>query len=222
MSKKNQKKEYKTLLSVLANGSTDSARMLLKKHSGQDASDTKDLELKLARVYANSPRKLDIEKEFAEIHPHKDFILKYIKPIPVEVPKEEPKIEEAKVVSQTMLHEGYASANGNENPQGRGMAWGRPMHPPCGNPNCQYCSRYFDGSNFSNFNNFSNCQGNPNCNCGMSNANGMSNACGCSSADGQPSGMSGNSSMSNQSLMVVGLVSVVAIFGMVMYLKSNK
>jgi hypothetical protein len=179
--------------------------MLLKKHSGQDASDTKDLELKLARVYANSPRKLDIEKEFAEIHPHKDFILKYIKPIPVEVPKkEEPKIEEAKVVATTVLDEGYTSANGNEMPRGRGMAWGRPMHPPCGNTNCQYCSRYFDGSNFSNFN-----------------ANGMSNACGCSSADGQPSGTGGNS-MSNQSLMVVGLVSVVAIFGMVMYLKSNK
>lgn len=83
MAKKNKKNnEYKTLLSVLANGSTEKANAILKKYSGQTANNTKDLEIKLARTYAVSPSKIDIEKEFAEIHPHKDFILKYTQPKP--------------------------------------------------------------------------------------------------------------------------------------------
>lgn len=45
-------------------------------------------------MYAYSPKKIDIEKEFAEIHPHKDFILKYLAPKPVEKPVE--KTEEKK------------------------------------------------------------------------------------------------------------------------------
>lgn len=89
MAQKNKKtKQYRTLLSVLANGSTEKASGVLKKYSGETAKDTKDLEIKLAKMYAVSPSKLDIEKEFAEIHPHKDFILKYVK---VDVkPKQEP------------------------------------------------------------------------------------------------------------------------------------
>ena len=150
--KKSQKqKEYRTLLSVLANASTDKARQLLMNHTGQDASDTNDLQVKLARLYAVSTSKHDIEKEFAEIHPHKDFILKYAKK------KEEPtkpleaetenKIEEGKVVKQVIAHDGYLNAEG---------------HPPCGNPNCPKCGRYL------------NCEGNQNCSC-----NQKSNACGC-------------------------------------------
>lgn len=203
----NQKREYKTLLSVLANGSTENARALLKKHSGQDAKDTRDLEVKLAKVYAHSPRKIDIEKEFAEIHPHKDFILKYLAPKPekkeekveqkVEEVKQEPKKE---IVSELVLDKGYVNFNG---------------HPPCGNPNCPYCARYFDGSRFQGY---SNCGGNPNCNCGTSSACGCSSFAGSSNAEGQ----TGSGISNNQALMVVGIVSVVALVGMVMYLHSNK
>lgn len=215
---KNKKKEeqYKTLLSVLANGSWDSARDLLKKHSGQDATDPKDLEVKLARVYALSPRKYEIEKEFASIHPHKDFILKYNTP-KVEKIEEAPKsplaevkptfeaeipnkVEDDKmVVSQTILHEGYASAEGT--------------HAPCGSPTCSKCARYFKTSS---------CEGNPTCAC-----NKTSNACGCNSSFNGSSSADGQSSIqpqkdNTQVLMVVGIVSIVAVVGMVLYLKSKK
>lgn len=74
-----KKKQYKTLLSVLASGSTPEARRLLKDYCGEDAFSEIDLETKLASLYATSTSKLDLEKEFANIHPHKDFILKYCK-----------------------------------------------------------------------------------------------------------------------------------------------
>jgi len=74
---KRQKKQYKTLLSVLASGSTPEARRLLKECTGEDAFSEQDLESKLARLYTDSTSKLDLEKDFADIHPHKDFILKY-------------------------------------------------------------------------------------------------------------------------------------------------
>lgn len=72
-----KKKQYKTLLSVLASGSTPEARRLLKDYCGEDAFSEVDLENKLAKMYATSTSKLDLEKQFAEIHPHKEFILKY-------------------------------------------------------------------------------------------------------------------------------------------------
>lgn len=77
MATKRQKKQYKTLLSVLASGATPEARRLLKDCTGEDAFSEQDLENKLARLYADSTSKLDLEKDFAYIHPHKDFILKY-------------------------------------------------------------------------------------------------------------------------------------------------
>lgn len=131
---KNRKKQiqYKTLLSVLANGSEMEARDLLKKHSGQDAQDTQDLEVKLARVYALSPSKIDIEKEFAKIHPHKDFILKYNKPVeelkplkPETIVKEVTTENQPTVIKQVVAHDGYSNANGDVN-------------CPC---NCPHCNR---------------------------------------------------------------------------------
>lgn len=213
--KTKKEEQYKTLLSVLANGSWDSASDLLKKHSGQDATDPKDLEVKLARVYALSPRKYEIEKEFASIHPHKDFILKYNTP-KVEKIEEAPKsplaevkptfeaeipnkVEDDKiVVAQKIIHEGYASAEGES-------------HAPCGNPNCSKCARYFKTSS---------CEGNQTCSC-----NKTSSACGCSSFNGTSSA-DGQSSFqpqkdNTQALMVVGIVSIVAVVGMVLYLKSK-
>ena len=183
MANKNKKNtQYKTLLSVLAYGSTDKSRELLKKHTGSDAMNTKDLEEKLARVYALSSDKIGIEKEFAEIHPHKDFILKYTKP-KVELGALKP-VEETAVkadipteVKNVIVHDGY-----------------------------------------------SNCEGSATCNC-----NKMSNACGCggsSSADGDngySSAFGGTvNTINNQAIVVVGLVSVVAIVGMVLFLHKNK
>jgi hypothetical protein len=77
-------------------------------------------------------------------------------------------------------------------------------HPPCGNPNCSHCNKFF------------NCEGNPNCSC-----NKTSNACGCggsSSFDGETNVMK----MPSTHLMIVGVVGVVAIFGMFLYLNEKK
>lgn len=175
MAKKNNKqKKYKTLLSVLANGSTDEARALLIKNSGEDAKNEQDLETKLARMYANSSSKIDIEKQFAEIHPHKEFILKYVKPkeeLQQLKPLDAPVVLDEKIVDSgkmVIAHDGYSNANGE-----------------CGCQNTCPCM-----------------------------ANKFSNATG-------ESQVANNGSV-NQTALVLGLVSVVAIFGMVLYLKQNK
>ena len=187
MSKKDNKKnlQYATLLSVLTQGSTDGARNILKKYSGQDAKNLDELEMKLANMYSNSARKIDIEKDFADIHPHKEFILKYNQPKPIVVEKivEAPKEIKKEVVLSTSNFDG---------------------HPPCGNPNCPHCNKFF------------NCEGNPTCSC-----NKTSSACGCggsSSFDGETNIMK----MPNTQLMIVGVVGVVAIFGMFLYLNEKK
>ena len=157
---------------MLANGSTDDARALLIKNSGEDAKNEQDLESKLARMYANSSSKIDIEKQFAEIHPHKDFILKYVKPkeeLQHIKPLDAPIVSEEKIVDSgkmVIAHDGYSNASGDNN---------CPALCPCM-------------------------------------ANKYSNATG----DSQPL------NNSNQTIIVLGLVSVVAIFGMVLYLKQNK
>lgn len=100
---KEKRAKYDSLISALSRGYTLEARRLLKKYSGQDAKSISDLEMKLAQFYIKSNDKLTLEKEFAEIHPHKDFILKYIR-------KEEPVVveEEPKIVIGDM----YSSADG--------------------------------------------------------------------------------------------------------------
>ena len=76
------KKEAISLLRVLAQGSTDKSRELVKAHGLGDAKSYSDLEEKLAQVYKNAPDKVEIEKEFVRIHPHTEFILKYNQPAP--------------------------------------------------------------------------------------------------------------------------------------------
>jgi hypothetical protein len=170
--KNNKQKKYKTLLSVLANGSTDEARVLLIKNSGEDAKNEQDLESKLARMYANSSSKIDIEKQFAEIHPHKEFILKYVKPkeeLQHIKPLNAPTVLEEKIVDSgkmVIAHDGYSNASGDNN---------CPAMCPC------MANRY-------------------------------------SNASGESQGIGSG----NQTALVLGLVSVVAIFGMVLYLKQNK
>ncbi len=74
------KREAISLLRVLAQGSTDKARALIKAHGKGDAKDYADLEMKLAELYRTAPDKIEIEKEFVKIHPHTEFILKYNQP----------------------------------------------------------------------------------------------------------------------------------------------
>lgn len=78
--KTNAKKKKITILGCLANESTGKSRKLLQKYGQQDAVNHQDLEFKLSELYKNVDDKKALEKEFAEIHPHRDFILKYCEP----------------------------------------------------------------------------------------------------------------------------------------------
>lgn len=100
-------KQEITLMTLLANEATEDSRKLLKKYNKADAKDCADLEVKLAQLYFDTPDKLAIEKDLAEIHPHKNWLLKRTKVEEVEKP------EVVEVVKQT------SNADGD-----------------CGNPNC--------------------------------------------------------------------------------------
>ncbi len=91
--KTNALKQEITLMTLLANESTSDSRKLLKKYGYTDADNHKDLEIKLAELYTATPDKVQLEKELASIHPHKNWILKYY-PQKVEVIKETPIVEE--------------------------------------------------------------------------------------------------------------------------------
>jgi len=86
MGKPIDKKKDITLMALLANESTEDAFKLLKKYKKPDGSNYiargyKELEEQLAQLYFNSnDSKIEIEKEFAKIHPHKKWLLKYEKP----------------------------------------------------------------------------------------------------------------------------------------------
>jgi hypothetical protein len=189
MSNNTQKREYKTLLQVLASGNPNGASALLKKYSGETAQNSQELANKLARAYASAPYKKDIEKDFAECHPHRDFILKYTEP--KVIIKEVKAVEtEPVVVKLPETLPQIANTEQTAGANGMGMAWGRGIHAPCGNPNCPYCNRYF-----------SNASG---CNCGSSNASGEN-----------------QNTQNNNSVIIFGLVSIVAIFGLVLTLKNN-
>ena len=205
---KQKNREYKTLLSVLANGSTEAAEKLLEKHSGEKAKDIDDLAEKLAKVYALSNSKLDLEREFAEIHPHKNFILKYTKP--VEVIEKQPlqPVEEKKddtiVKKEVVLHEGYCDAEGK-------------AHAPCGDPNCPYCKRYF-----SSMDGNSGCPRRQSCPC--KNQSSGFDGYNCSGAQSNADGGSESKmpQIAVQTLAIMGMVTVVALFGMVLYLKTKR
>lgn len=66
-----------SLMTLLANESVAESRSLLKKYGFPEAKNYKDLELKLAELYYATPDKIQLEKELASIHPHKNWILKY-------------------------------------------------------------------------------------------------------------------------------------------------
>lgn len=72
-----------TLMTLLAydSDSNKKADALLQKYGKPGATSRKDLESKLAQLYFEVPDKIVFEKEMAEIHPHKDWLLKYVSPI---------------------------------------------------------------------------------------------------------------------------------------------
>ncbi len=73
------------LMELLSINSDIPARKLLRKYGKPDATSYKDLENKLEDLYKGASDKTALEREFAEIHPHKEFILKYLTPEPVAV-----------------------------------------------------------------------------------------------------------------------------------------
>ena len=72
-----------TIMGLLAECSTDDAKRLLRKYGLPDAKNKQDLELKLATLYKKCDDKKQLEKDFAEIHPHKEFMKKYLLPAPI-------------------------------------------------------------------------------------------------------------------------------------------
>lgn len=117
--KRDRKKARVTLLGVISNGSTSEARKLLQKNNIPDATNYDDLEFKLTKLYRSTEDKKALEKDLANIHPHKDFILKYC-PIP----------EKTELVSENVQEESKLPVNSMSNCS-------------CGNP---YCSSNYGGT----------------------------------------------------------------------------
>lgn len=100
------KKPNITLIKLLAIQRTPQLRAILKKYGKEDAKSYADLELKVAELYANSDDKIALEKEFAEIHPHKSFILKHLAP-------KEKNIDEIKEEMLKFANEETSNCEGN-------------------------------------------------------------------------------------------------------------
>ena len=111
---KNEKKKKVHILSLLANNATGASRRLLKRHGIDDAKSHKDLEYKLAMLYKSkkeADEAPDLEKEFANIHPHKDLILKYCSK-PMEKSDKEKEKEVGQMV-KSVVSEKISNCEGN-------------------------------------------------------------------------------------------------------------
>lgn len=104
---RNKNKKDITLMTLLAHEATADSRRLLKKHGKEDAKNYDDLEVKLAEFYFTYPDKIGLEKELAEIHPHKKWLLRVTAP-KVEVKKEPIKVQEVKT-QQTIIAPGIVA-----------------------------------------------------------------------------------------------------------------
>lgn len=106
-------------MGLLADCSTDEARLLLKKYGMPPAKNKGELELLLAKLYKTCDDKKQLEKDFADIHPHKYFLKKYIAPPPVV--KSEPIAEEIlsqvsnQAATPVQMPEFVSNCNGNTN-----------------------------------------------------------------------------------------------------------
>ena len=79
------KKPDITLMTLLAYEATSDARNLLKKYGFKDAKGYADLEQRLSELYVGTADKIQLEKDLANIHPHKKWFLKTIQPVEVKV-----------------------------------------------------------------------------------------------------------------------------------------
>lgn len=84
-----------TLMTILANEATGPSRKILKEYGQPDAKNYQDLEIKLAELYFNTKDKVVLEKKLAEIHPHKNWILKNVQPV-IEETSKQVQVEEVK------------------------------------------------------------------------------------------------------------------------------
>ena len=79
-SRHNLKKQEITLMTLLANEATKGAGDILTEYSIPKAKNHVDLENKLAELYfAPKTDKIKIEKQLAEIHPHKNWLITSLK-----------------------------------------------------------------------------------------------------------------------------------------------
>ncbi len=123
------------LLSLLSVEATKGSRDLLKKHGKPDAKNYKDLESKLAELFHACDDKKALEKELCEIHPHRQFILRYVEK-PVEKPTSKVEAPNGVVMTPDGIKEilrEYISSN-SEN-----------FSNCAGNPNCNCGSSSFTG-----------------------------------------------------------------------------
>jgi hypothetical protein len=89
------KKQEISLMTILAYEATSGSRKLLKQYGREDAKNYVDLENKLTDLYYATEDKPKLERELAEIHPHKNWILKTLAPAPVVEEKKEIVVEAA-------------------------------------------------------------------------------------------------------------------------------
>lgn len=112
-------------MTLLASEATKESRALLKKHKLPDAKNYADLEIKLAEIYRSTGDKFALEKELAEIHPHKDWLIrrlelerkKDIKPVIEEMVVPEKKEQQQVCTNPYCPIHGcsYSNANGMAN-----------------------------------------------------------------------------------------------------------
>jgi hypothetical protein len=117
-----------TLMTLLSQEATKDSRDLLKKYNIPDAKNYADLEQKLADLYYKSTDKIGIEKDLAQIHPHKNWLLKRL----VEEKKEqEPKeVVQKEIISEQTTQQPNITCCGNpycpaHGCMGMGMGMGR-------------------------------------------------------------------------------------------------
>lgn len=115
MANKNRKPPIR-LTEIIAVNKTADARKLLKKYGKEDAFNYADLEHKLTKLYKETDDKKQLEKEIAEMHPHKKFILDNLTPTPEPVQAAPVVVEpiEKKGGNLTIVDSGYESAEGDK------------------------------------------------------------------------------------------------------------
>jgi hypothetical protein len=118
-----------TIMGLLANCSTDDARQLLKKYNYPNARNKSELEVQLAKLYKEADDKKQVEKDFAEIHPHKNFLKRYLTN---DIPKPSIEVVAEKIVETPLTTSEEITSNCN------------------GDTTCSCCKSSFDGSEKTN------------------------------------------------------------------------